>query len=82
MDGALTSIGVQALGMSVEGNPLIGWYAAAFGPTVAIWGSKLFAVGCGAILYLSARYRTMAALVVVYLACAIGPWLHLLSSMM
>jgi hypothetical protein len=58
------------------------WYAVAFGPTAAIWGAKLFAIGCGAILYLTARYRAMVALIFMYLVCAVGPWLHLLASSM
>ena len=80
IDGGLTSLGIQALGISIEGNPLIVWYAHVVGPVAAIWGAKLFAVGCGIILYLTAQHRTIAALVFMYLACAIVPWLHLLSS--
>jgi hypothetical protein len=79
LDGVLTSVGIQTLGTSIEGNPLIAWYAYAVGPAAAVWGAKLFAVGCGAVLHLTARYRTMVALVFMYLLCAIGPWLHLLS---
>lgn len=79
LDGVLTCFGIQTLGTNAEGNPLIVWYANVMGPTTAVCGAKLFAVGCGAILYLLARYRTMAVLAVLYLLCAIGPWLYLLS---
>jgi hypothetical protein len=75
----LTSVGIQTLGTSVEGNPLIVWYAHSVGPAAAVWGAKLFAVGCGAVLHLTARYLTVAVLAFLYLLCAIGPWLHLLS---
>jgi hypothetical protein len=66
------------LGQHIEANPLIVWYADVVGPAVAVWGAKLFAVGCGAVLQLTARYRTMALLAFLYLLCAIGPWLNLL----
>ncbi len=79
LDGMLTVAGMYAFGTGVEANPLIEWYAGALGPAAAVCGAKLFAVGCGAILYVTARYRTMAALAALYVLCAIAPWLHLLS---
>ena len=77
-DGVLTSIGIEALGIEVERNPLIVAYAGVVGPSAAVWGAKLLAVACGTVLHLTARYRTIAALVLVYLVCAIGPWMLLL----
>ena len=79
LDGTLTAVAIQTHGPGIEGNPLIAWYADQVGPLAAIWGAKLFAIGCGAVLYLTARYRAMVALVLVYLLCAVGPWLYLLS---
>ena len=78
-DGVLTSIGIEALDIDVERNPLIVAYARVVGPSAAVWGAKLLAVVCGALLHLTASYRTIAALVLVYLLCAIGPWMFLLS---
>jgi hypothetical protein len=41
--------------------------------------AKLFAVTCGAVLYVTARHRWVAVLTVVYLAFAVVPWVSLLS---
>jgi hypothetical protein len=78
-DGVLTAVAIHAFGMSAEGNPLILWYAHAIGPTAAVCGAKLFGVGCGAVLHLTARHGMVAALTVWYLLFAIGPWLQVLA---
>jgi hypothetical protein len=78
LDGGMTLLGVQAFGLEVEANPLIAWYAAAFGPAVAVIGAKLLAVGCGAVLHLAGNHRAIATMAVLYLLLAIGPWTHLL----
>jgi len=78
LDGVMTLVGIHMFGLHVEANPLIAWYAHAFGPAVAVSAAKLFAIGCGAVLYLTARYGTIAALAFTYLLCAVGPWIHLL----
>jgi hypothetical protein len=41
--------------------------------------AKLFAVTCGAVLYLTARHRWVAILTLVYIVFAVGPWVQLLS---
>ena len=79
LDGMLTSSGVRLFGMEVEGNPLILWYAQTIGPAAAVWGAKAFAVGCGAILDANDRYGALAAMTVLYLACAVVPWVLLFS---
>ena len=76
-DGALTFVGMRTFGTRVEANPLIAWYAYALGPATAVWGAKLFAVACGIALYLAARHRTIAALAIIYVLGAVGPWIHL-----
>ena len=78
LDGAMTLIGMHTFGLDIEANPLISWYAYTFGPAIAVSAAKLFAVGCGIALYLTARYRTIAVLACAYLLCAVGPWVHLL----
>lgn len=78
LDGAMSYVGVHTLGTWVEANPLVAWYAAAFGPAVAFTVVKLFAVACGTVLYLMARHRTVAALTLFYLAFAVVPWAQVL----
>ena len=76
LDGVMTFVGMHTFGPSIEANPLIAWYAHALGPTVAVSAAKLFAVGCGVALYLTAHYRTIAALAITYVLAAVGPWIH------
>jgi hypothetical protein len=78
MDGIMSYVGVRTFGSWIEANPLVAWYASAFGPAVAFTAVKLFAIACGAILYLMSRHRTVAALTLFYLAFAVVPWAHVL----
>ena len=80
LDGTLSYIGVHAIGAAVEANPILAWYLAAFGPTAAFVGAKLFAVACGAILLVTGYYRWLASLTALYVICAIGPWLLVLGN--
>ena len=80
LDGAMSYVGVSLHGPDIEGNPLVAWYLSAFGPAVGFAVAKLFAVGCGAVLYLTARHQWMAFVTIVYLVFAVGPWIHLLST--
>ena len=73
-DGVFTYHGIRAFGAWIEANPLVGWYVASFGTGPAIVGAKIFAVVCGAALHVSASYRTVAVLTLVYAVCAIWPW--------
>jgi hypothetical protein len=77
-DGLLTYIGITALGLSVEANPLIAWYAAMLGAEVALIGAKTMALLCGVVLHVTARHHVIWALTVVYLLGAIGPWTFVL----
>jgi len=76
LDGVMTLVGMHTFGLRIEANPLIAWYAHALGPAIAVAAAKLFAIGCGVALYLTARYGTIAALVGIYMLCAVGPWIH------
>lgn len=78
LDGIMSYVGVSTLGGWIEANPLVAWYASTFGPAVAFTAVKLFAIGCGTVLYLMARHRTVAALTIFYLAFAVVPWAHVL----
>jgi len=79
LDGAMSYVGVSLHGPSIEANPLVAWYLGAFGPAVGFTMAKLFAVTCGAVLYVTARYRWVAILTLVYIVFAVGPWVQLLS---
>jgi hypothetical protein len=76
LDGAMTFIGMDRFGVWIEANPLLMWYVQAFGPALALAAAKLFAIGCGAALYLTAHHKTLAALALMYVVGAIGPWIH------
>jgi hypothetical protein len=80
LDGAMSYVGVWLHGPEIEGNPLVAWYLSVFGPALGFTVAKLFAVGCGAVLYLTGRHRWMALVTIVYLLFAVGPWIHLLST--
>ena len=77
LDGAMTFIGMQTFGTHIEANPLVGWYVAVLGPAWALFAAKLFAVACGATLHLPGHHKTIAALALIYLLGAVGPWAHI-----
>ena len=78
LDGIMSYVGVRTYGAWIEANPLVAWYASAFGPAVAFAVVKLFAIACGTMLYLMSRHRTVALLTLFYLAFAVVPWVHVL----
>lgn len=79
LDGALTYIGVTALGRDVEGNPLLLWLmvVAGHGPALAL--AKLTAAGFGMVLHLFSVHRAVAVLTAFYIAAAVLPWLAVIS---
>jgi len=79
LDGTMSYVGVALHGPDIEGNPLVAWYLGAFGPAVGFTVAKLFAITCGAVLYLTDRYRWVAILTVVYVVFAVVPWVGLLA---
>lgn len=79
LDGAMSYVGVHRHGLGIEANPLVAWYLDVLGPGFGFTVAKLFAVTCGAVLYVTARHRWVALLTLIYIVFAVGPWLHLLS---
>ena len=77
-DGSLTYLGIKTFGAAIEANPLLSWYMAVGGVTLAIVAAKTFAVACGAVLHLRAMHGAIAILTAVYLAASVGPWAVLL----
>ena len=77
-DGVLTYVGMTVFGVSVEGNPIIAWYAAAIGAKGALLGAKLLSVVCAAVLHAKARHFSIGVLTIVCLRTAVWPWIELL----
>lgn len=80
LDGVFSYVGVYTVGSGIEANPLLAWYLQMFGPGAAFLGAKLFAVACGAVLYMTNRHRVVASLTAIYVVFAVVPWIHVLSS--
>ncbi|MBA2304261.1 MAG: hypothetical protein H0W08_16740 [Acidobacteria bacterium] len=79
-DGLITYGAVSIFGGAAEGNPLLQTWIQLAGAGPALFGAKLLACGCGALLYVHGVERTLALLTALYLVAAVGPWLHLLSA--
>jgi len=79
LDGAMSYVGVQLHGLGIEGNPLVAWYLGVLGPAAGFMVAKLFAVTCGAVLYVAARYMWVGLLTLVYVIFAVAPWVRVLS---
>jgi hypothetical protein len=77
-DGVCTYLGLRLFGIGMEGNPLIGWYAATFGIGPALASAKLLAATCAAFLHTVGRHVTLASLTIVYLIGAVWPWVEIL----
>lgn len=80
LDGMLSYVGVRTLGPEIEANPLLAGFLGLFGPAAVFITAKLFAVGCGMLLHVKARHRSLCALTAAYVLFAVGPWVHVLSS--
>lgn len=78
LDGALTYVGVQVFGRSIEANPLLCWLMQAVGDGPGLAMAKSVALSLGAFLHLASVDRAVALLVAIYLTAAVGPWTHLL----
>ena len=77
-DGICTYLGLHLFGIEMEGNPLIGWYAATFGVGAALVAAKLVAAACAGFLHCVGRHRTLASLTILYLVGAVWPWTQIL----
>lgn len=77
-DGVCSYVGLRAFGIGIEANPLIAWYAAAFGIGVALTGAKVLAATCALILHYAGMHRTIGLLTILYLRGAVWPWTQIL----
>jgi hypothetical protein len=80
-DGLITYGAVSVFGVQAEGNPLLATWMAIAGPGAALFGAKLIACGCAAILYVCGARRGLAVLTVFYAVAVVLPWLHTLATM-
>lgn len=78
-DGLITYGAVSVFGAAAEGNPLLRTWISLAGPGLALFGAKLLACGCGAVLYFLGITRALAALTALYAVAAIVPWLRVLA---
>jgi hypothetical protein len=76
-DAWLTAVGIARFGPAIEGNPILAFYVAVFGPG-AIVGAKLIGVACGTVLHLFARPMVLVLLTGAYIVFAVVPWLWVL----
>ena len=76
-DGLFTYVAVRALGVDVEGNPLLAALMAHYGPAPALMVAKLVAAASGILVYARNLNGILAALTALYLVAAILPWLYI-----
>jgi hypothetical protein len=79
-DGLITFAAVQLFGPAAEGNPLLVTWIALAGPAVTLVMAKGVSCALAVVLYSAGRFKTLGALTVVMLVCAIGPWLSVLTT--
>lgn len=76
LDGVLTYKGVNAWGMRVEVNLIVGLVMSIAGIGYGLILVKTFAVGCGALLYWRRLHNVIAVVVAIYMMFAIFSWMY------
>jgi hypothetical protein len=79
-DGLITFAAVQIFGPAAEGNPLLVAWIGVAGAGATLFLAKSVSCVLALLLYSAGRFKTLAALTVVMLVCAIGPWLSVLTA--
>jgi hypothetical protein len=80
-DGLITFAAVQIFGPAAEGNPILVTWIGVGGPATTLLMAKGVSCALAVLLYSAGRFKTLGALTVVMLVCAIGPWLSVLTAM-
>jgi hypothetical protein len=75
LDGVLTYWGLHRIGPDVEANTYLASAIQALGAAPVLFAAKSLGCMCGAILYITERYRALAISAGLYLGVAIIPWL-------
>jgi Domain of unknown function (DUF5658) len=83
-DGALTYLGLQLLGVEMEGNRFLRELMNAYGAWFILVVIKTLAIGCVVLLTFHAHKRRwirplILGLVVVYTCLAVVPWVYIIS---
>jgi hypothetical protein len=73
-DAIQTFSGMTQFGTAVEANPILAFYATAFGASTALIAAKAVAIVGGATLHVLAQHVILAALTVACVFAAIIPW--------
>jgi hypothetical protein len=76
-DGVLTYAAVERFGTEAEGNPILATWIMITGAAPALFGAKLLACGCGAVLYAAGVHKVLIGLSALYLFAAVMPWVHI-----
>lgn len=79
-DGVLTYAAVNNFGLQAEGNPILATWILIAGVAPAVFGAKVLACVCGAVLYVTGVHRVLAGLAALYLFAAVLPWLRIFST--
>ena len=78
-DGVLTYAAVDRFGSAAEGNPLLATWIVIAGAFPAVFGAKLLACACGAVLFVTRVHFALRSLTALYFFAAVLPWLHVFS---
>lgn len=83
LDGLLTGIGIERLGLSAEGNPLLRSMMIQYGhiPTLAIVKALSIMIVILLTIYAQERrwvFKALSAISAIYLFVAIAPWTYVL----
>ena len=73
-DVSLTLDGIGRFGSAIEANPVLAWAMSLLGAGVTLWGAKVLALLCGAVLYKRERHLILTLLTILYVFGAVVPW--------
>ena len=77
-DAVLTYVGIVLFGIGIDANPIVARCLMTLGPSAGLICTKLFAIGCAALLHCLARHRIVGVLTIGFLLGAISPWVQVL----
>jgi len=78
LDGVLTYMGVAALGIGMEGNPIVAALMTHLGHGLGLLSAKVLAGALGICLHVCQIHAVVALLAGFYLTVAIAPWTMIL----
>jgi len=78
-DWAATFHGLSLFGTSAEGNHLLRFLMERYDIILVLTTAKLFATIAGSLLHFVQRHLLVAVLTLIYLVCAVFPWMKALN---